>query len=74
MKVVFNIPGEISPEDAKTFSLRVKKAFNVKILCNVTRVGFSDATIHGMTAEGKTADVKRFFKSELQHVSWLRIS
>ena len=74
MKITFNVPGELSIEDADTFTKRIKKAFNVKILCNVSRVGFSDATISGMTAEGTAADVNSSIKGELNHVSWLRIS
>lgn len=73
MKITFNVPGEMSMKDAKPFSERIKKAFNVKILCNASKVGFSDVTVHGMTAEGNDADVESFIKRELQHVDWLRI-
>lgn len=74
MKITFNVPGEMSVKDAKTFSRRIKKAFNVKILCNITNEDFTETTVHGMTAEGTAADVNSFIKGELNHVSWLRIS
>lgn len=73
MKIIFNVPGNMSMKDAKAFSLRIKSMYAVKILGNMT-TGTNEPTVYGMTAEGSTAAVEQFIEFELEHTNWLRIS